>query len=70
MKALEGLKAMAIKPATPMPMEEESEAESPLMLAATDLLSAVKAGDAAGVADALEAAHRACGGMKGEGGEY
>ncbi len=73
MKALEGLKAMAIKPAAPamdaMEPDEEDEGgedDSPLMGAATDLIAAVKAGDAAGVAEALRTAYEACANEDGE----
>ena len=65
MKALEGLKALAMPPksAAPMVEEEEGAGDDPKRTAmlpiAADLIAAVKAGDQGGVADALIAASEA-----------
>lgn len=64
MKALEGLKALAAKPIGPPaaadPMEPEADDEGAAPSWATDLVAALKSGDAMAVADAFKAGHAAC----------
>jgi hypothetical protein len=59
--ALEGLKALAAKPAAPA-AEPANPKRASVLLAAGDLIAAVKSGDAEMVADALEASYDACSG--------